>query len=409
MKNRQIVWESISLIFIYSFFGFILFFNLISQDEHYWYLAKSFLHGKIFFVEIPNYLGDTVYFNNHYYWPLGPFPAILMIPLAFISNSIPILIHQGFLHFLFTLVTFWLSFKIAKKFNYTNSDAKTLAFAFCFASVYLFIAFFSWSSSFAQAITVTLLFLSIYEFLGKKRYLLIGLMFAAIVTTRFTAAFGILFFILWIIRNKSYSLNQKIRKISLLLTPIILAGILLLIYNYARFGDIFDNGYMSASNNIMTKEQRFEQLRYGLFKLTNIPTNFYYYFIKSLDPVLIDVKSAYGNSYVLVFPYIQVSYPGTSFFIISPVFLYIFRTNLKEKMVRLSLIPIFIILFILLTYYWPGWKQLGPRYLLDLLPFVFILLLYSFKENKLTPFSKIVIYLSSLLNFYLFIYMFWQK
>ena len=144
-------------------------------------------------------------------------------------------------------------------------------------------------------------------------------------------------------------------------------------------------------------------MKYGLFSIKYLATNFYYYFIKTVDPILMDFSSGLKYPYLLKAPFIRVGYPGVSFFVTSPIFLYIFKNNFKQKFIRLLLLPIVTITLIYLSFYWPGWVQIGPRYLLDVLPFIFIILLYSFEGRKLNPTQKIIIYISSLFNFYLFL------
>lgn len=382
----------------------ILFFLLISLllnfqikgEQQFSFLAQSFLQGKLYFIEQPGSWLDTAYYNNHYYWPLAPFPALLLIPFVFLFNLFHLSFYQGYLQFFITLGVFFLCFKITRKFNYSQNDSLLLSFAFCFASIYQLIALVPWSWYFVQAITVLLLFLIFFEYLSKKRYWLIGILFGLIFMSRFTAGLGVIFFILEILFNKNYPSKHKIQSLAWLFIPIIFSGLLLLGYNYLRFNNVFNNGYTMSNN-----ESKWERLNFGLFKLKNIPTNFYYYFIKTVDPVLLNYRSLLGQTYILKPPYIQVNFPGAGFFFISPIFLYILKIKLKEKNVRLALVPMAIILFSLLSYYWPGWRQVGPRYLLDLLPFAYLLLLYSFKEFKLPILAKIIIFFSASVNLYL--------
>ena len=114
-----------------------------------------------------------------------------------------------------------------------------------------------------------------------------------------------------------------------------------------------------------------------------------------------NLKSFVGNLHILKPPYVKVNYPGVSFFTVSPIFIYIFGIKKLSKILKMLLVPIIIITFILLTYYWTGWLQVGPRYLLDLLPFLFIFLLASFTDGRLPKLAKYVIPASALFNFYL--------
>jgi hypothetical protein len=400
------------IIFLLIFFAVVLVFNFsIKSEQQFSFLARSFLKGKLYFTEYPGNWGDAVLYNGHYFWHLGPFPSVLLTPFVYLFGLLGRFFYQGYLQFFLTLGVFLICFKFGKRFGYSQEDSLFLAFAFCFASVYQMVAIMPWGWFFSQAITVFFLFLSINEYLGKKRLFLIGVYLAFVFATRFTAGFGILFFILDLLFARGFTLAKKVSSLVELSAPIIIALTFLATYNFFRFGDFFKTGYENANTVLFLKEEMFELNNYGLFKIRNFPTNFYYYFIKSLDPVLVEKKTIYErgsyiNTYILKPPFIKVSFPGTSFFVVSPIFLYLLKTKLKRRIVKLSFVPILVILFLLLTYYWPGWRQVGPRYLLDLMPFAFILLLFSFKNFKLSIFAKVVILLSSLVDFYLFITVF---
>lgn len=403
---KIILTKNLFYFIIVIFFCVTLSFNInITTEQQYTYLAQSFLQGKLHFLDTMEVMEDTVYYKKQFYWHQGPFPAILLMPFVYVTSFFKIFFNQGYLQFFLTIGIFYLAFKIARLYKYTYKDALLLSFAFCFASVYQLIAFMPWVWYFVQAVTVFFLFLALYEFLTKKRYWLIGLYISFIFSSRFTAGLGVIFFILAIITNNKV---WKIKTIQLtqLMLPVIISGGLLLLYNYLRFNNPWENGFLLSNNVLMNNAQRYELLNYGLFKLSNIPTNIYYYFIKSLDPVLVNLTSLWGNTYVLKFPYITVNYPGTSFFIVSPIFLYLFKSSLKEKRAKLALVAIITILIPLLCYYWPGWRQVGPRYLLDLLPFAYLLLMYVFPKRKLPSTAKILIIFSAFFNIYLFFHVF---
>lgn len=404
MSLRRNLTHYLLIYLIIVFFSLAFAINIsIKTEQQFSYIAQSFLHGKTYFLEKPITWYDTTFFKGKYYWPLAPFPSVLLVPFMYIATLLEGFFYQGYLQFFITLGVFFLCLRIARRFHYSKKDSLFLAFAFCFSSIYLLVALMPWSWYFVQAIVVFCLLLAIYEFLNKRRYLIIGTLFAMIFASRFTAGFGLIFFIAEVIfYKKNVPFQQKFKYLFFLIAPVLISGLLLLGYNYIRFGDVFDNGYVATNNVTMTKAQRFELLNYGLFNIKNVPTNFYYYFIKSLDPILIPFTSLHGNTYILQPPYVRVAYPGTSFFIASPIFIYMLRTKIREKLVKLSLIPIITILCILLTYFWPGWRQVGPRYLLDLLPFAYIVLLYSFKGFHLNAVAKTVIISSAILDLYLF-------
>lgn len=379
-------------------------FNFARYDggQEYVLLAKSFLQGKTY---LPgNYFKiDTAYYNGHFFWPLGPFPAILIIPFIRIFDLLNLGFRLGYIHFFLSLGIFYLCFKIASYYKYSVNDSFSLAYAFCFASVYQAIALFPISQYLTHSLTVFLLLLTLYGHILKKiNPWSLGTIFALILATRLVAFFTIIFFIL------SYSIQRvnfgrivsSTFKLSL---PIFISLVFLGLYNLARFGNPFETGYGIANAWNMTSEQRADLMKYGLFSIKYVPTNFYYYFVKTVDPILMELNSNLKYPLLLAAPFIKVGYPGVGFFITSPIFLYAFKTKLRGKNLKLILMTIGVVTFIYLTHYSPGWGQVGPRYLLDILPFAYLLLLNSFNRNGLTTFQKSLVYLSSLFNFYLFL------
>lgn len=404
------IWSKISKAFpFYLIAIFIILsiaFNLTFDigDQHFWWLADAFLNGNLYLEDIPGYIWfDASFYNGHYYWPLGPFPAVAMIPLVLVDRILGFYLSQGILQLFLIFGVMYFCYKIARIYKFNRYHSIFLGFAFCFASVYVIVAYLPWSWSLSHAIIVFLIFLSLYEYLTKKRYLLIGLYFGFILATRLTAGVGIIFFILAIIFDR-VDLNEKLRSLLILLLPFIICGTFLMAYNQARFNSFFDSGYFKVNNMLLNERDRYEMLNHGLFKLSNIPSNFYYYFLKSLDPIRVKaITFGDKNTYVLKFPYVQVDYPGTSFFIVSPIFLFLFRTKFREKIVKLSFFTMFVVLLLVLSWYWPGWRQVGPRYMLDFLPFAFIPLLLAFKNRKLSNGVIALIFISAFIDLYLFI------
>ncbi len=267
------------------------------------------LQGKLYFLDNSSPWSDATFHNGQYYWPLRIFPAILLMPFSWVANNLfGIHFWQGYIHFPLIIAIFILVKKLARIYNFSSDDSYYLAFAFCFASVMQFVSFNPLSWYYSHAVAVFFTFLAIYEYKTKNRMWLIGLFMAFVFMTRYTAGITSIFFALSVV-TKNINLSKKVNDLLQLFLPIALAGIFLLILNHVRFGNIFDNGYKSVNNALLTDEQRFELLNYGLFQLRNIPTNFYYYFIKTVDPILVNFESLHGNTFVLSFLMLKLVIP----------------------------------------------------------------------------------------------------
>jgi len=398
----------IIVIHLVVFFLLATIFNiLVKQQQQFTHLAESFLSGRLDFTQEGSHaFDDAALYNARVWWHMGPFPAVaLMLPVLF-GQFLGVLMQQGYVQIFLLMGVFYFAHSLAKKHKYSHVDALYLAFAFCFSSVALSILFVPWSWYFSQIVALTLVMTALYEYFHKKRYLVVGMLMALVLMTRATAALGILFFLIEPIVRYRTNWSQLSRIILQLTAPMVFALILLGVYNFMRFGDIFTTGYLLVGS-ANASFNRFELDNFGLFQLRNIPTNFYYYFIHTLDPVRIEREILPGlNTHVLKAPYIQVWYPGTSFFVVSPIFLYIFATVKnkwqKSQQVRAAATTSGVIIFVLLTYYWSGAKQVGPRYMIDALPFLYLLLLCAFKNHKLTTVAYTTIILSAWFNLYLF-------
>lgn len=388
--------------YLIVFFVILLTFNFSSAGEQqFTYLAQSFLAGKLHFIEKPLTWTDSTLWEGKYFWPLGPFPAVLLMPFVALFNSFGLFFSQGFLQIFLVVLVFFIVYRIAKHFKYSSIDSVILASAFCFASVFLGVSLLPWSWWFSQVITVLLLFLAIYEYLGKKRYWLIGIFCALLVLTRPTASLVIVFFLIETFFAKEKAI--KLKNITSLLAPYFLGLFLLGFYNFARFGNFFDQGY---SNQILTRQPLEKARSYGLISPEHIPGNIYYFLLSTPIPVYKD-----SFSQVLTAPFIRANPWGMSIFITSPYLIYMFFLKYGDRTSKAILFTVAVIALPIFMYYGVGLMQLGYRYSLDFLPLLFLLLMRNFKMRfggLTTGFTTLVI-IFSLTNLFFFLSLFFNK
>lgn len=396
MNKQKYLWI---ILLAFSTFIIILVIALLSvvdTDAHFSYLASSFLQGKTYFLDQPGSWKDAAYFSGAYYWPLGPFPAVLLMPFVYVFSLLNKFFHQGYLHFFIVLGVFYLVYKIALKAKYAITDSLYLAFGFCFASAFLGVAIWPWSWHFSHAITVFLLFLAIYEYLGKRRYWLIGLIMGLIVTTRATASLFFVFFVLEIILISKARSFSKANNFFKLLIPYLVGILLLTNYNFNRFGNFVEQGY-SLSNLLPPLAKARD---YGLFSLKHLPGNLYYFLLGFPLPVFRD-----SLSHVLKFPFIRTNPWGMSIFITSPYFIYLFLLKYKDVLSKTLLLSIFLISLPSLLFFSLGYRQFGYRYSLDFLPLLFFMFIRSYRKQygELSNNFRLLILITAFTNLYLFI------
>lgn len=348
-------------------FIILLFLNLeIDLTQHFVDLARSLASGSLSFtnIKVDTNISDYVFFNGKYYWPLGPFPAIILLPFVLVFKTF----YQGFISFPLTIVNFYLLLKIARALKVDEKRATLLALFFTFGSIYFPLASLPGSWYFAQTVACTLLVIAVYEFLNRKRYFLIGLLVACAIATRITTVPASLFF-LYFLFQKPFKLNNLVK----FLLPITVAILLLAIYNYARFKNPLESGY---NYQIIPKEAKARR-EIGLFSPKHIPSNLYYMLLKGPDPIL------NSNSHELKPPFITFDSYGLSLFFLSPILFLIFIADYRKKMLRVAAITSLLILIPILSYYGIGQRQVGYRYALDLFPFIYLIVSDKAKEISL--------------------------
>lgn len=375
----------------------------INGSQQFSELAKAFLHGQTNFLSSPGGIGeDPVWWHGKIYWAEGPFPAVILMPFVAFFSLFRLFFYQGYLQWVFVLGAIFFVYQIAKKLSYSCRDSLMLGLSFVLASVFIGVAALSFSWFFDQAITTFLLMWALYEFFYRKRWWLIGIIMSLVLLSRGSAFVMILFFILelWFMTKKSIW-RQRLKFAAQLLLPCIVAGSILLLYNYVRFHNPFEQGY----SLVLLGKPLAEARGLGLFGLVHLPGNLYSALLGAPLPVYRD-----SLSHVLKFPFIANNPWGMSIFLTSPYLLYLFTVK-KRQLDRTSLFMIAAICasaLISLTYYTSGIFQFGYRYALDFMPLLFVLFMVKYRERnkQLSGHMSWLLIVSGIFNFYLLLTVF---
>jgi len=324
---------------------------------HYFnYLADAFLHGQFHFRLNPPTLHDLILFDNkiYAYWP--PFPAILLMPFVALFGV-------NFSDILFTLILgsinvslFFVLLRELNKKNIISLDKikqGLLVLFFAFGTVYATMVPLGrvwFTSSVVSIFCILIAYIATVKYEGYWAFLLTGIAISAAFTTRMHL-FLIGIWPAWYLLSKNWKLPKlKLIKLILIgLLPLLISGLLMFYYNYARFGSIWDLGY--AYHN-MGEIFRADYMKYGGFNIHYVPINIYYQYIAY--PFLMKDMSNF--------------FMGGSLFLLSPVFFAVFSA-FKDKDRKLSNLVLLITIFItnipILLLMGTGYVQFGPRYTLD--------------------------------------------
>ena len=361
---------------------------MTSAYQHYTWLANSFLHGRldIPYADFPyGWISDTVIVGGRFYWPLGPLPAVLLTPFVAVFGQADFL--QPLLQILIVLGLVYVCFRLAKYFAVSAADAAWLAIAFVFASVTVGCVLVNCPWQIGDTLAALSYLLAAYLYLRGRSLYAVGALCGAAAMSRYTAALGIIFFIVAELRERKPWREQGIR-LAKLAAPFVFCGLLLLLYDAARFGNPFDTGH---SHHFLYPGAIKDRLAYGVFNLRNVGRNAYYYFLK--------LPEWAGH--------LRVSPLGLSFFILSPIFIYAFfarRAKYFWPAVAVT-VPALVVSCPTLA---PAADQVGPRYLVEILPFWYLVLIEYFKtRGGLSEKHKTLIAASTVLNIILFSLMYW--
>lgn len=358
-------------------------------------LALAFLHGHLYFLHSIGGIGqDPVLYQHHRYWDEGVFPAIVLLPFVAIFYTFHLFFYQGYIEWLLVLGIMYFVYALGRRLRYSAEDSLILAFGFVLGSAFASAAAVSSGWLLAQVITTFLLFWSLYEYFGRRRWWLIGTICACIFLTRSTAAPIVVFFALELWQGTSKL--SSLRRFLPLALPLVGAISLQGLYNFLRFHDPLNGGYEYQLLAAAPKESR----ALGTFSLRHLPTNLYSLVFGAPGTV-----SRTTSSWTLKFPYIEGNHNGISIFITSPYYLYLFgrKWAVFARTARHLLVAAGISCLGVLCFYGIGREQISYRYSLDFLPelFVVLMLVYSAEHPRLSRGMKLLLLSAGILNVYL--------
>lgn len=326
------------------------------NTEHFVYLANALAQGSFAVDSLPSSYQDKVIFKGHTFVPLGPMPAIVLIPMAAVRG---LDFDEFWAGAALTLASVWVLNRILLRLAITLEKNRYWVLVLFFGGTIYLSSLVQGNSWFLSHILTTFfLLLAINEGLSQQRGWLVGLWLGAAFLTRVTSVLGIVFFLFVWWRGRQLS----VRRLASFGMGFLPALVFSLYYNMARFGSPFETGYGHA---VVLGPVLSEAMSHGLFSLVHVPKNLYMLFLAAPRPV----PSA--NAPVLEFPYVLPSEWGMSIFLTTPAFVYAFRAR-RETLVSAAWLAVLAIGIPLMLYYGVGWIQFGYRYALDFYPFLMI-------------------------------------
>ena len=364
---------------------FITGFSATPLKSYFDLLADAWLHGRLYLID-PPYTHDLTLYNGNWYVANPPLAAILLVPwvaLLGVTGLNTVIITVGCAAFTVALIYVFLQRLSSmgwSKLKTVDNLWLTALFGFGTPLWYISASGTMWSMS--QVITVMLLVLSVSVMLTHNSALLSGLALAlaAMARPHIFVFFPILLALRIIHTRRS---GQKFGFIQFVswgfatAFPVFLAGLLMLGYNWLRFGNILDYGYLTENvADFMADDLKL----YGTFNPVFIGRN--------LGIMLFSLPR--WSEYCAAFTH---TFDGMSMFLTIPALFYLFKSFRRSTLVMGAWGSVLLTLVPLMLYYNTGAWQFGYKYLLDFIVPVMVLLAVAAGE-RLSWLYRLLIVLS---------------
>jgi hypothetical protein len=340
-----------------------------TPSKAYWHeLADAFLHGRLYLVN-PETTHDLTLFKGNWYIPNPPLPALILMPFVAMQG----VEHINTIHFsiacgaVTTVIIFWLLESAAKQglFSISRNANLWITAVFAFGTCFWWLSVMGRVWFLSQILTVLFTALAALLAVCKKSPWWVGLSLGAAILSR-PNVFTIWPFLLGIAvylqqRDKNevqwgrmfaWSVQSAI--------PVCLAVGGLLFYNYIRFEDFFDFGYVTINSSGWIMES---VRTYGMFHPHFVQSNFSMMFLN--HPRIYSTNGCISLS---------ASRDGYNMLVMTPTLLYAVRRFQKNWWMLGAWISVLLSIGLLLFYHNNGAWQLGYRYLMDfIVPVLFLI------------------------------------
>jgi len=341
------------------------------------HLAVAFLHGQLYLAQPPENHDLTLY-NDHWYVPFPPLPALLMLPWVALvgSPAIKTVLFCAIFGALNVTFIYLLLEALSRRgwSKLSTTDNLWLIGLFALGSVHWYMATIGSVWFVGQICTVTFVALAVWSAITNGSPWLAGLALGLAMVGRPNVA------LTWplLLGIAAMQLQTKEDRIAwpalvkwaiASAVPMGLAVAGLLLYNNARFGNPLDFGYLNE--NVADKLK--EALRtYGQFNIHYTPKNFWSMWLA-------------GPKWEPKANFWIPDGEGMSLFFTTPALIYLARTYRNARgralLVLGGWVAFGLLLIPLLLYYNTGWYQFGYRFSLDFMVPVMVLLAVAAGEQ----------------------------
>ena len=340
--------------------------------DHYLYLTKSFLNGRVDIPDLPQFYHDKLEFEGNVYIPFPPAPSILLMPFVLLQDNIT----QQQVSILIGAIDIVLIYLLLLNFI-SKKSSTLLSIFFGFGTSFFWSAVVGTTWFFAHVVGIFFLTLSLILHF-KKQHLWSGVVFALAALSRLPLILSGIFYLFQLFKDKKnlflYLLGASV------FIPIFL------IYNFWRFGNILETGYEKVYLQYNGAKVSISQ-NFGYFNYKNIPLHLYTFFV--MPPDMTILKGTLKD--------LKPSPFGMGILFTSPLILLALIPKFKKGIELQSITTAIICSLPSFMHYAQGWVQFGYRFVLDFIIFLMIILAIRFKPTK---FNLLLIIISVVVNFW---------
>jgi hypothetical protein len=401
--GKTIHWGDLLIVFLALMAVFSPLFLKLRYVNHYYYLSKSLVAGK---VSLNDELGkalkteeerelifDFAYFEGKYYLHLGLFPAIAGIPFLIFGRGG----HLAGMLFFWMLLVGWMLRAMVRHLGERKVPLKQLSLVPSFLMIAspiltILVRKGPWHLTALMAMGLGFLFVWFYVIQGKNWA--IGLLVPLFLTRPTTIFYSVIPFV-----DSLKPGREANKKAFVLILTLALGLSIFFFYNYLRFGNILEFGYRPEYHLAYSDLKDYQKAR-------KLETSLKEHFLSNAFYMFLNPPRANLNEALrFVFPYFEVSPFGAGLLFVMPWFLIYFFFIKKAQIKKdwpywLAVTAIAVAVFFFKS---EGNNQIGSRYAADFFPLLaFVFLRWLFKNKQaFRPFKKILT-LSVGLNIYFF-------
>ena len=360
----------------------LVIYYLVGPNQYHtdgWFpLADSFLHGRLWVDGSRPWIERVPGPNGEYFLPFPPIPALVLVPQVALFG--PDVADTGGMSALVGALNVLLLYALLSYFELKGRAMAVLLISFFLGSEYFYVAATGGIHHWTEILVVSFLLGALNLGLRGRWPWVAGVLFGLAVGCRPSVllaapAFAVLY---WRFGGPRAVVSLAIGAASI--------GLYLAWYNWARFGSPTEFGYdlITGPNGEKVLDEPWYSK--GIESPFYIARGLYTMFLRSFE-------------FDEAFPWLKPSWAGTSVLLTMPFLVYLGKAVWKSPLILvgwLGLLPVVLDLM----HGNPGFAQFGYRFILDGMPFIWLLLAMVVVRNGLTRGFVAAVALGVLVNSY---------